>query len=108
MHCKTTLWFKKIPVIKTQNTLKKHKKLENLILIKYKHSWQGKVTLDNWTITFNKARTQSTSLHERQGLNELGMICAIKEEWAKPTRQPRGLIPIRRNHSRKVQTMVLK
>ena len=29
-------------------------------------------------------------------------------EWEKPTRQPRGLIPIGRNQSRKVETIVLK
>jgi hypothetical protein len=36
------------------------------------------------------------------------VICAIAGEWGKLTRQPRDLIPIRRNQSRKVETVVLK
>jgi hypothetical protein len=36
------------------------------------------------------------------------MICEMAVKWAKPTRQPRGVTLIRRNHSRKVETIALK
>jgi hypothetical protein len=36
------------------------------------------------------------------------MICAIAGPWWPPTRQPRGVIPIRRNYSRIVGILELK
>lgn len=36
------------------------------------------------------------------------MIRIITEEWKQPTRQPRSLIPIRRNQSRNIKTILLK
>ena len=51
--------------------------------------------------SLHKAQKQSTSFNERQSLTELTVILAVAGEWVKPTRQPRGLIPIRRNLSTK-------
>lgn len=39
---------------------------------------------------------------------ELRVICAEAGEWGKPTRQLRGIIPIRRNQSRKLEIIILK
>ena len=39
---------------------------------------------------------------------ELTVICAEAGEVGKPTRQLRGVIPIRRNQSRKLEIIVLK
>ena len=51
--------------------------------------------------SLHKAQKQSTSFNERQSLTELTVIFAVAGEWVKPTCQPRGLIPIRRNLSTK-------
>jgi hypothetical protein len=48
------------------------------------------------------ARKLSASLTDRPWLNLV--ICPIARRWGKPARQPRGLIAIRRNESRKVET----
>jgi len=35
-------------------------------------------------------------------------MCAIAGEWGMPTHWPSGLIPVRRNQSRKVRALALK
>ena len=41
-------------------------------------------------------------------VTELRLMYAISEQWWKPTRQLRDLIPIHRNRSEKVQTIVIQ
>jgi len=50
-----------------------------------------------------KHKSKQPHFNDRQSLTELRVICAIAGEWLKPIRQSRGLIPIRRNLSRKVE-----
>ena len=50
-----------------------------------------------------KHKSRQPHFNERQSLTELRVICTVAGEWLKPTRQPRGLIPIRRNLSRNVE-----
>ena len=41
-------------------------------------------------------------------MTKLTLICVMPEEHEKPNRLPSGLIPIRRNHSTKAETVILK
>ena len=40
--------------------------------------------------------------------SELGETCTVAGRWRKPPRHPRDLVQIRRNQSRKVETMVFR
>jgi hypothetical protein len=59
-------------------------------------------------VLFDKTRTQSTLLDERQSLNEPRVICAIARDCGRATCQTSCLTAICRNKSWKVETMVLQ
>ena len=62
---------------------------------------------DTRGVSLHKPRKQSVSLNGGRNLTELTVICAIAEQLRKTNRQSRGLVPIRRNQSRKIETIIL-
>jgi hypothetical protein len=57
---------------------------------------------------WKRLRTCHKTDYRRNNLSELRVICAVAGDWAKQSGQSCGRIPIRRNQSRKVETLVLK